>query len=492
MFSLRSSLCVVAACALALAFAATATAAPPPGSGDLVFADTMPLVFPTTTVGDSNTSKVTLKNSSGIDSVELTGVSITGPDADQFSVNQSCPSPIGSSASCDLDVGFNPTRAGTLQATLVVDNNGITPQITRDLSGEAVAANVGLSSNAIDFGIVDVRDGNRSNWVQIQNNGAASVHIDQIDVDGPGSNAYWIEGSNCGGQTLPSNSNCSFYVHFQPQDDETYDATLHVRVPGTNFTASLTGVGGVSDATLAPAVVEFGDVDVGGSSTAKVTMTSSGNLPYVPFVTLFNGGDVGAFRVIKDGCSLQMLNPGDECTLTVRFAPYEAGAVEATLAVLGDGNPKVVTARGAGIGSGTSSAGSGGGGAGDRTASASGATTLDGPPAAHISFIAGPRGIARYNAGWAYLGRARCDGAPRCRVTVRTQFVVTFGDAGRPYLVRGRGHTWTVGSGRRLWAPLPHNLQGTPARVLVTIETRAAGYSTGVQYRNLRLVPAGR
>lgn len=487
MFSLHRWLCAVAACALTLAFASTAAAAP---GGDLAFADSMPLVFPTTTVGDANSSKVTFKNSSLTDSVDFTGVSITGPDADQFSINQSCPPALGPSSSCDADIGFKPTRAGTMQATLVVDNDGVNAQITRDLSGEAVAANIGLSSSAIDFGIVDVRDGNRSEWVGVQNNGPASVHIDQIDLDGPGSNAYWVDTSNCGNQTLSPSSSCSFYVHFQPQDDQTYDGTVHVRVPGSEFTASVTGVGGVSDATLAPAVVDFGKVDVGGSSTATVTMTSSGNLPYIPFVTIFNGGDVGAFRVVKDGCSLRMLNPGDECKLTLRFAPYEAGDVEATLAVLGDGDPKVVTARGVGIEPGMSAGGHGGGsGAQGGSGASASSTGADDPSAARVSFT-GPRGIARYSSGWAYLGRARCQGAPRCRVTVRTQFVVTFGEAGRPYLVRGRGHTWTVGSGRRLWAPLPHNLQGTPARVLVTIETRAAGRTPGVQYRNLRLVPA--
>jgi hypothetical protein len=481
MFSLRRSLCAVAACALALVVAAPANADP---LGDLAFADTSPLVFKPTTIGHSSTEKVTFKNSSGSDSVNFLGVSITGPDADQFSINQTCPSPLGAGSSCDADIGFNPTHAGTLQAQLVVDADGLNPQLIRDLSGEASAPNLGLSSTSIDFGTVDVRNGGNSYWVQVQNNGPAPVRVDQVDIDGPDSSAFWIDGNNCPGQTLSPFSSCSFYVRFQPQEGRPYNATLNVRVPGDDFTASLTGIGGVSDATLAPAVVEFGDVELGRSSTATVTMTSSGNLPYMPFVTIFNGGDVGAFRIVKDGCSLQVLDPTDTCALTLRFAPDQAGPVEATLAVLGDGNPKVVKTRGTGIAPDATPGQPGGG--------PQGTATTDGPSPARVVFSGSRRHTARYSSGWAYLGRARCEGAASCRVTVRTQFVVTFGDAERPYLVRGRSRTWTVGDGRRLWVPLPRNLRGTPARVLVTIETRAAGHPTGAQYRNLRLVPARR
>lgn len=477
----RRSLLAAAACALALVAAAPAAQADP--NGDLVIAGMSPLDFGTVSVGNSFTQKVTLKNS-GIESASIASVSFAGPDADQFSVDTSpCPPTILSSSSCDLDVRFNPSRAGAAAATLLLEADGLTPQSTLMLTANGAARELQLNPSAVDFGTARVNDCCSSQWIQIQNVGQADVPVDATSIDGPDSSAFWINNNSCNFTLAPGNS-CSVEVRFQPSEGRQYDATFHAWSGPAEFTSSLTGLGGVADATLTPGTADFGDVEVGESKTVAITMTSTGNQPFGAFVDIINGGDVGQFRLMTDSCALVPLMPGDECRITVRFEPTSAGTYEAKLTSLGDGEPKVAVLRGVGVAPPRSAGGSGGGHGGSASSSSSSGS---GPTPARVGF--GNRGPARYYDGWAYLGRARCNGAPRCRVTVHSQYIVTFDGKSRPYLVRGRTRTWTLTSGQRVLVPMPRSLKGDPSRVLLTLEVQAAGHPTGVQYRSVRLAP---
>lgn len=481
MSPLRRSMLAAAACALALAAAAPAHADP---NGDLVIADATPLDYGTISVGTSLTKKVTLKNS-GVESASISNVSFTGPDADEFSVDTSpCAQVVGASSSCDLNVNFNPTRAGAASATLVVDADGLTPQSTLSLGGTGAARELQLSPAAVDFGTVRVNDCCSSQWIQIQNVGQADVPVDSAWIDGPDSFAFWVNNNSCNFALAPGNT-CSVEIRFAPNEGRQYDATFHAWSGPAEFTSSLTGLGGVSTATLSPSVVEFGDVEVGKWATQTITMTSTGNQPFAAFVDILNGGDVGQFRLMTDGCALVFMNPGEQCTMTVRFQPIEAGSYEARLTSLGDGDPKIATVRGTGVAPPRGATGSTGTGGSD--AAPAPEPEADAPAPARIAFDT--RGPARVYDGWAYLGRARCNGAPRCRVTVHSQYVVTFDGKARPYLVRGRTRTWTVTSGQRVLVPMPRSLKADPGRVLLTLEVQAAGHPTGVQYRSVRLVP---
>ncbi len=286
-------------------------------------------------------------------------------------------------------------------------------------------------------------------------------------------------------ELLPGDS-CSVEIRFAPNEGRQYNATLHAWSGPAEFTSSLTGLGGVADATLTPGTVEFGDVEVGEAKTAAITMTSTGNQPFGAFVDIINGGDVGQFRLMTDSCALVPLMPGDECRITVRFEPTSAGTYEAKLTSLGDGEPKIAVLKGAGVAPPRSAAGSnGGGGEHGSAASSSSSSGGSGADPARVAFNG--RGAGRYAKGWAYLGRARCMGAPRCKVTVRSQYVVTFDGKARPYLVRGRTRTWTLTNGQRVWVPMPRSLHGDPDRVLLTMAVQAAGHPTGIQYRSVRL-----
>jgi Abnormal spindle-like microcephaly-assoc'd, ASPM-SPD-2-Hydin len=460
--------------ALASAFATipAAAASADPASQLEFLPDASPVSFGAVTVGQPNVKSLTLKNTSGV-SANINGLTFSGPDASEFGPHMSfCAPSLPAGASCNFAIRFTPSHPGSFTAQLEVNYDGVNSPLTRQLSGTGVAPNLMLSPSALDFGIVLAGERDEMNSVMVQNVGGAPAQINQLDIDGPDASAFRVDPNTCQPQTLAIGQVCPVSVRFEPEQDRTYNATLHLRVGGTDFTAALTGVGGVSDVVMTPDPLDFGRVQVGSSSMSTVTARSTGNAPFQSIVTVLTGGDVGDLRIVKDVCSLRMLLPGQTCTMTVRFTPTTVGHVEAALAVVDDGQPHTAMVRGEGT---------------------EPATALPAPatPArgARVAFNkksqAAPISHSRVR-----LGRARCKGAPTCTVTVHTQFAVKLDGARRAYFVRGRTQKWTLRHSRPVSIPLPRGVRGTLSRVTLTMKTHAPGHPVTVQRKLLRLTSA--
>jgi hypothetical protein len=85
---------------------------------------------------------------------------------------------------------------------------------------------------------------------------------------------------------------------------------------------------------LSAAAVDFGGQTVGTVGAAKaVTFTAGGAFPVTPSRAVTTGDD---FLIAEDGCAETTLEPGESCTVRVRFAPSATGARTGTVKLLGD------------------------------------------------------------------------------------------------------------------------------------------------------------
>jgi hypothetical protein len=428
---------------------------------------TTPVAFGSTTVMNSSEQTLTLTNTSTTASENITGMQITGPEASQFGVGPTfCPPTLGPGASCNFNVRFNPSHAGSIAAQLVVNNNPKPPLTPRQLTGIGVAANLSPSPTTMDFETVLVDDGGEPRSIDVMNMGSAPTQINQLDITGPDASAFRLEG-NCMPQNIAPGQHCPISVRFEPRDPRVHNATLHIRAGGSDFPVALTGLGGVTEITMTPDPLTFGNVAVGSSVTKTITARSVGNAPFQAIVAIVSGGDVGDMRVVRDMCSLRVLIPSQQCTLTVRYTPSAVGPAEAALAVIGEDNPYIAMLRGNGV-------------------------AAAGPPApptrrkARVVFRR-KRGPARIKHGRVKLGRASCVGTPSCTATVRSRFMVKVPGARRPYLVQGRSQKWTLPRKRPVSIPVPAGVRGTLSRVIVTVRASAPGFATGTQRKVLRL-----
>ncbi|MGA7220084.1 MAG: choice-of-anchor D domain-containing protein [Candidatus Sulfotelmatobacter sp.] len=86
------------------------------------------LSFGTVKVGHSSTKEVTL-TSSGTTALDITSISITGPNESDYTQSNACPSPLSPGADCVISVTFTPSKTGARSADLtVVDNAAISKQ----------------------------------------------------------------------------------------------------------------------------------------------------------------------------------------------------------------------------------------------------------------------------------------------------------------------------------------------------------------------------
>jgi hypothetical protein len=337
-----------------------------------------------------------------------------------------------------------------------------------------------ISPSSYDFGIVELNRGGLQTGFNVQNVGVdwASVNT---QITGPDANDFWFAWNGCGGGSLSPGSTCGLGVQFNPYEPREYHATLRITSGDSEFTAELTGTGGLREVTATPNPVDFGTTKVGESATRSVTLRNTGNVFFQSMVAIPIGGDVGAFRLLEDNCSMQPLAPSLSCQLKLRFTPDEADSAEATLALIGEGNPTLITLRGVGVD----------GPKTDSDAAAKPEKTKRKPAkkAARVAFN-WRRGLpAPYQGNRVDLGVARCVGAPTCRVSVRAWLVTRgVGEAAGTRTTSVRRSTWWVGNGSSVSLWVPRDLGGSRARLVVDLRTKAAGRPVGVQRLNVRLL----
>ncbi len=328
--------------------------------------------------------------------------------------------------------------------------------------------------SAQNFGLVHVDQGEQNASVWVQNTSVDTVQVGAASVVGDA--ALRVSGDGCAGQLLASGMGCNVGVGFDPDDDVHYAATLHVPVAGfADLDVPLEGTGGAQRVTLEPASLDFGSVAVGDSAVRSFTLTSTGNLPFQSIVAIPSGGDVGAFRVERDGCSLQQLLTGAACDVAVRFAPPAGGAYAATLLLIGgQSQPGIVPLKGAGA---------------PAPSPVVTPPATSRPSAVDVAFDS-PGGLpAPFAHGRVDLGVARCLGAPRCTVVVRARVYALSALGARQASRHGEVASartdvvlWHLrASGGHARLGLPAALRGRPALLVARLRTHAADRTTGAR-----------
>jgi hypothetical protein len=334
--------------------------------------------------------------------------------------------------------------------------------------------------SAQDFGLVPVESGEQSSSLSIQNTSAGTVLVGAATLDG--APAFRVSGDGCAGQLLGAGMRCNVDIGFDPSDGVGYAATLHVPTDGfEDLDVPLSGTGGVEQVTIAPASLDFGTLTVGDGAVRSFTLTNVGNLPFQSIVAIPTGGDVGAFRVERDGCSLQPVPAAASCEVAVRFAPSAAGTFDANLLLItGASQPAIVPLHGTGVAPVLAPS----------SPAATQPSAATEPSVADVAF-AGPSGQpARFTHGRIDLGVARCASAARCSVVVHARVYALAPAAARTANRRGRGLTsartdvvlWRLREhGRRVRLALPAGLRGAPALLVATLRTHARGQRIGVR-----------
>jgi hypothetical protein len=110
------------------------------GTGTVVELNPGSLNFGTVTVGQSSQPQTTTLTNVGGAALQITNITITGSDPNDFSQINTCDGGVGAGQSCTITVTFTPTQAGFRSADVSVsDNGGGSPQqVSLSGTGQAV------------------------------------------------------------------------------------------------------------------------------------------------------------------------------------------------------------------------------------------------------------------------------------------------------------------------------------------------------------------
>jgi uncharacterized repeat protein (TIGR03803 family) len=306
------------------------------------------LQFANQTVGTSSATQTVDVTNTGYLALNISGITVTGAGAADFSQTNTCGSSLAAGASCTVDVTFKPAQAGALTAAVTITDNGAgNPQLVA-LSGTGVISgpNATLSPGSLTFATQVVGAAGAAQSVTLANYGTSELNVAAIAFTGADGSDF-TQTNTCP-LSLAVDVSCTINVTFTPGQRGARTANLSIadNAPGSPQLVSLQGNG--TAVALNPASLNFNTVAVGKSRTLTTALTNSGGAPVSLSGISITGTD-GAVFTETTTCG-SSVGAGASCTIAVTFSPTSFATSSAALSISDNGgaSPQTVSLQGTG------------------------------------------------------------------------------------------------------------------------------------------------
>jgi hypothetical protein len=202
------------------------------------------VAFPATQVGSTSEAEVITLTNAGKSPLSIRSLTITGTNPTSFIAFNNCGPSIAVGKSCDIIVGFVPTKVGTLGAKLTLTDNAAGSPQTVTLTGSGVAVpSLTFSPSSVSFPATAVGAAAPEQAVAVTNPGSTPVTIDSIAINGADPADFRVL-STCGG-TLAAKASCTIYVEFAPKTAGALTASVTIAdsAAGSPQAIKLSGTG---------------------------------------------------------------------------------------------------------------------------------------------------------------------------------------------------------------------------------------------------------
>ena len=359
---------------------ATPTPGMAAGYGKYIRANTLQLNFPALAPGEVSTQTIVVGNT-GATPVDMPVFRVIGENPTVFRVASDCyTAPLPPGTRCLIQIAFAPDSPGAQSATLFIGEEG--PQIA--LSGAKVAALSAIPSTR-PFGQILDDTGAIPQSVLLVNSGEIPVTINQIRLDGPARNDFYVTLDLCSHIPLNPREQCQVTLGFLPSRPGEYQADLIIgsRVLPTPFVVPLSGAGitptptatstpiptatptTTSTATptptptgtlipnllVSPTSLDFGPRPINTDSVARsAELTNAGPVNLTINDVTLAGANPADFRITANSCSGVSLGVSARCSLSFVFRPTATGNRQADVIIrhTGGNSPQLVRLQGVG------------------------------------------------------------------------------------------------------------------------------------------------
>jgi hypothetical protein len=250
---------------------------------------------------------------------------------------------------CSLEVDFGPNDTGLYATRVQLYSNG--ENFYADVSGEGGRPIVEAFPNPADFGAATVGSASATQAIVVHNSGNVPTAFFIGIVAGGDAGSFQLLDENCSGAPLMAAGSCVAHVRFTPQSAGPKVARLAFFGDSEGGTmVTLSGEGVAAAATLAPSGYDFGSLSAGSRSAPQsfAFRNEGGSSLELGDATIL-GADLDQFSLSGDDCSGSTLDPGDECTIRVRFTPDSGGAKTARLRIDSEAGTFIAALAGTGV-----------------------------------------------------------------------------------------------------------------------------------------------
>lgn len=305
--------------------------------------------------GDQNTGTVSAARTITVESVgttpmSVTGVTVTGANAADFTVATNTCGVQAVGSRCSITVTFRPGAAGARTATLNIASNvantftGAVP-LTGTGIGVALVPVLSAAPTSVAFGNQLVGATSAAQTITVTNTGGAPLTVSAVTVGG--TNAADFATTNGCTLAVAAGATCTIPVTVRPTASGARAGTVTITSNGGAATVALTATGVAPVLSAAPATLTFASQTVATTSAAQtVTVTNTGTAPLTVQAASVAGTNAADFTA-TNGCTVAVA-PAATCTISVTFRPAAAGARTGTLTITSTGGTATVTLNGTG------------------------------------------------------------------------------------------------------------------------------------------------
>ena len=323
------------------------------GTGTSAVASVFPtsLTFGSQSVGATGTAQAVTVNNTGNAALNITSIAVSGANAGDFALTNSCGTSVAAGANCTISVTFKPTVTGTRSAAVTIADSASSSPQTVGLSGTGTASTVSVSPTNLSFGSQSVGTTSSAQMITLTNSGNVALTISSLTISGANPGDF-TQTSNCG-SNVAAGANCTIGVTFLPSASGSRAASLSI-ADSASGSPQIVSFGGNGTSTsdgvsLAPGNLVFSNQPVEMTSTAQtVTLTNNGTTSLSISSFTLTGANSADF-VQNNNCSSSVA-AGANCTIVVLFIPSAIGARAAALSITDSsaGSPQIVSLLGTG------------------------------------------------------------------------------------------------------------------------------------------------
>jgi predicted outer membrane repeat protein len=250
---------------------------------------------------------------------------------------------------CEIEVTFDPQAPGAQSSFVAAETSAGNPVAT--VSGQATDFTFSASPAAVDFGEQLLGTTSAEETIVVSNLGDAPMTLGEVELEGEDTADFARGADTCSDATLGAGEECTVEVTFTPTAIGARGASLAFGGETTGAVA-LAGTGVAPVLAISPTPLSYGSHLVGTKSAVQpFVVTNVGSAPAEIDNVELAGTNSDQFELgATDTCTDATLEPDEECTVDVTFAPTVVGSASAFLLASGNAPTASATLEGSAFG----------------------------------------------------------------------------------------------------------------------------------------------